>query len=71
MDWGRILPPGLTAQVLASDLMIAGSALPNSSLGNVGIVVLPEPTGWQLLICGALMFLTLRMRHANVPRSTA
>ncbi|MCA9171143.1 MAG: hypothetical protein KDB23_25900, partial [Planctomycetales bacterium] len=62
-DWGPILPPGLDAELLFSDLSMHGSIKGAGGLGTVGIEILPEPSALTLFALGLLpIFRHCRLR---------
>ena len=65
ISFGSVLPAGLTEGDLAGDLTIVGSLLGGGDLGDVDLVVIPEPAAFVLFLLGALGTL-IRKRRPQV-----
>ena len=67
LDFGKILPAGLSGDALLADLSVNGSILPSGGLGNAPgggpyLHVVPEPSSMLLIGCGLLGLLGLRRK---------
>jgi hypothetical protein len=67
VDFGNIVPTGISPEALLADMDVNGSILPSGGLnaaagGGPYVYVVPEPSSIALIFCGLLGLLGLRRK---------
>lgn len=61
-DFGPVVTPGLSAEVLANDLRVSGAFFPQGGLGTVDLIYVPEPATLPFVATCALLLGCTRRR---------